>query len=477
MRNLTETLIPLLTTSCSSKCSLAFNIVRELLSNLVLVPITDLIADPNTINTLVILATNQKTSIIHKFDLNEKKNVELLKNFIKKSDEIFISEFQDGNDFFKDQEKLYNFMHFLRNKSMADVELLKFVLDVDHLNVELEKSFLQPSKVSELAVKSDTLLQNYNQNLCLNQKSQNIHMAYKAAKSLLEEKWKNDFYRSAEYYKLTYGDREAFITCKATAERDELGEQVSVQKLSTKIRNAMAMKAVDGIDESDIQVWDALDVVNSPNYYNSMTAKLRRERGQDLESFMSTFYHSIEQEADIGEDISAQLHAKTHRRMNSKHKNSLELYQNLFNIPQSSNQQYITSFVKTPSKSFLYFLAKIIKINPIILRVVTGIAQFLPDTNSLVLNTIRKLVNHLVNQEIVAYIIKQLQTEIFESKSHRYNQEELGERKKLAFERLENVRVDLFENLIFFQNPILNKHLVYSLLDVIVNEAFKLNYK
>lgn len=330
-------------------------------------------------------------------------------------------------------------------------------------------------KISEISSKLEMLFKHYREHLFRGKsaKPDNLQDAYNQAKSILEFKWRHGFYKSAEYFKLIYGDREVFNTSNPEKE-DNVGEQI---KLSTKIRNAMAMKAtaVDGIEEADIQVWDALDiaVANSPSYYNSMSVKLRRERGQDLENFMQTLFHSIEQEADLGEDISAILHAKGGIQRNSnKQKVALEMYQNLFNIPLSNQTQEFSSFVKTPIQSFLYFLAKVMKVHPILLRIVTGFLQLLPDSNSLVLITIRKLFNRLMSQEILARLIKYLQMELFESKSRRHTQQELNERKCIAFERLEKIRNGLSHNLKLLQNPVTNKHLVYSLLDVILIEAF-----
>lgn len=472
LRMLAENLIPLLCTSSNTKCRPAFDLVRELFSNMLLLPLTDLISDPATINMLVILATNPKTSKIPNFSPDDVENVELLENFIKSSDKNFQDGQSEGNEhFFKDQEKLYNFMHYLRNKSFSDVEILKFVLDVDHLNSEIARESSNPIKLTEFCCKAEELLKNY-QKICSKEKPKDLQEAYQEAKSILENKWKFDFYKSAEYYKLIYGEREIFITSKP--EKDEiLTDSISTQKLSTKIRNVMAMKvAVDGIEE-DIQVWDATDAtMTSPSYYNSMAVKLRKERGQDLENFMQTFYHSVEQEAEIGEDVSAQLFLKIHKRTNSKQKNVLELFQNLFNIPLIGQQQGTSSFVRTPTQSLLYFLAKILKVPNLILRILIGITSILPDSDSLVLMSIRKIVNRFINQEILAYLIDELKIKLFETKPTKTTQLELEGRKTLAFERLEKIRRGLSENLRLLQNPIFNKHLVYSLIDVIIIEGF-----
>lgn len=56
-------------------------------------------------------------------------------------------------------------------------------------------------------------------------------------------------------------------------------------------------------------VWDAftdeptLARDNPSNIYSSVTQKLRKERGQNLETFVTNFMQSIEPNTDIGEDV------------------------------------------------------------------------------------------------------------------------------------------------------------------------------
>lgn len=60
-------------------------------------------------------------------------------------------------------------------------------------------------------------------------------------------------------------------------------------------------------------VWDAFTDEpprdSSPNIYSSVTQKLRKERGQNLENFVASFMQSIEPNTDIGEDVIL-LHSK-----------------------------------------------------------------------------------------------------------------------------------------------------------------------
>lgn len=62
---------------------------------------------------------------------------------------------------------------------------------------------------------------------------------------------------------------------------------------------------VSGINFFKRQSLQIISSAGNNTIYSSMTQKLRKERGQNLDSFISTFMHSIEQSSstDIGEDV------------------------------------------------------------------------------------------------------------------------------------------------------------------------------
>lgn len=45
---------------------------------------------------------------------------------------------------------------------------------------------------------------------------------------------------------------------------------------------------------------------NNTTIYTSVTQKLRKERGQNLDTFITTFMQSVEQSTDLGEDVAEQ---------------------------------------------------------------------------------------------------------------------------------------------------------------------------
>lgn len=483
LRSLTENIIPFIFSSNNLNCKTSFTIVRELLTNWIFLQITDIIAEPDIINMLVILATNSNINTIK--ELKNRNEVEILENYTKlmeQSNESACEQSLDGN-FFNDQQKLYNFMQFLKTQNCKDVEILKFVLDVEHMNAELEKNnvICDPIKLSSLQQNSEKLLLLYRNDLFNGgdiDRPNDLIECYNHARKYLEHKWKYNFYKSADYYKYIYGDKEVKNTFKEVDEAASgYSSEISNQKLAARIRSAMSMKiAVDGIEEGDIQIFDALDVVNPISPFNSMAVRLRKEKGQDLDNFMKTLFQSIEQqETDFGEDI-IYTQNKLEKQRNKMKFGNIELYQNLFNITGQSSvstQITISSFIETPTQSLLYFLAEIVGFNEIILRTFTGILNYLPNSDKLICLSIRKIAEKLINQAIIAHLITELEEKIFDQKPKVHpTQKELNDRKILAMERLDKIKSGLSNNLVLLQNPVFNKQLVYCLLDTLIIEAF-----
>lgn len=100
--------------------------MREIIAGWVLLPLMDVLADPNIINHVTILAATYKSkSTAHESQLQEK--VEFLYNFsnkIKKSSALT----SDLKTIRKDTDLLYAFMQFLKKEN--SVHLLQFCLDV-----------------------------------------------------------------------------------------------------------------------------------------------------------------------------------------------------------------------------------------------------------------------------------------------------------------------------------------------------------
>jgi PXA domain len=477
LRQLSGRLLRILVSRSNYESKVIIDLMKEVVTCIVLLPLMDIVSDPGTINHLVILATNPKVQKVAVKKPSEKK-VTLLENFTKQF-EMKIGDDSDdlSGNFLMDQEKLYSFMQHLKSKNSADIELLKFYLDVEHLNAQLDV-ITDPYKLSELQQKSEKLLTFYQELLYRNEnvekKPKDLLEAHKEARKALDMKWKNDFYKSAEYFQLIYGDKENTYT------PDQAKTVVLQQKFSSKLKNVMTVRTgtVEGIEATEIPIWDALDhPLGHSSYYNSVAVKLRKERGQDLDNFMQSFFSSIEQEADIGEDV-ASTQTKEDENRNRRLPNILgnvELYKNLFNIPgQSKISQYsVDSHINTAVDSATYFLNSILNVHKIILRLAIGVLQFLPDSENIILELIRNFLHRIINESVLATLINDLEEKVFDTKpSIPASNEELLQRQQLAMARIENVNKNLGKTLSHLQNPILNKNLMYCLMDIIIVELF-----
>lgn len=465
------------------------NLLKEILSCSVLLPLTDVISDPATINLLVILATDPNVKLA--CPKSSGKKVVLLENFAKQFQmsiydvELVSDEQRMDRNFFRDQEKLYTFMQHLKSKSSADIDLLKFYLDVEHLNAELEKPNVigDPVALSLLQQKSEKLLKFYQFQLFLEYneatRPDDLLKAHAQARKILQEKWRNDFYKSAEYFQLIYGDRESSSYPQGASNYDVTDNAFENQKVALKLKNVIRTgNVVEGLEATEIPVWDALDhPLGSSSYYSSMTVKLRKERGQDLDNFMLAFFQSIEQDTDVGEDIAftqtQEEKFKTRLGVKLNHGKS-EVFKNLFNIPSAANQPQYSSVpvIDSAVDSAIYFLSSILNINKIILRLLKGLVSLLPDADNIVSQLLTRFLEKLLSQEVLAKLINELEEKIFEDPTNPPTQDEQKKRFELATSRLASVNKHSVKILSFLQNPVLNKHLAYCLLDTIAIELF-----
>lgn len=101
-------------------------LIREIIAGWVLLPLMDVLADPNIINYITVLAiTHKSKSTPH--ETHPQETVEFLHNFssrIKKSSALT----SDLKTIRKDTDLLYAFMQFLKRENA--VHLLQFCLDV-----------------------------------------------------------------------------------------------------------------------------------------------------------------------------------------------------------------------------------------------------------------------------------------------------------------------------------------------------------
>lgn len=486
LRTLAKNLMKILVTKNFMDCQVVTELLKEILSCCVLLPLMDILSDPATINQLVILATNTKT---HKKKVKSKGKVSLLEKFSKSfsATDKCLDDEENLENFLKSQEELYNFMQYLKNRNEIDIELLKFYLDVEQMNNELENSnvICDPKKLSDLQQKSERLLKLYQDKLYFTYSNDkkvpnDLNEAFEHAKKILQIKWRNEFCRSAEYFRLVYGDRENSSFNTPENSKIPISIEATNQKFSTKLKSAMTMKTetVEGLEAPEIPIFDAFDYSSShSSYLGPVAVKLRRERGQDLDNFMQTLFHSIDQDADLGEDIVSMQLKNDDRMMKRKplFLGNVDLFKNLFNITgQSKISQFTTVLqIKSNVDCVMHFLSSILKVHQVILRITKGVFNFFPDSNKIIHKSLEKVLKKSLDQVALAELIKELEVKLFnETYEAPASKEELNERQKLAMTRIVGVNRHLKRLHQHLQNPVLNKHLMYCLVDLLVTEVF-----
>lgn len=142
LRGVAKVLIPRLFTAENTSCKIFFNLIKELLTFWVLLPIMDVIADPNLINLLIIIATDKRAKdgtrkVGDAAKVQHCEKVKILDDFVGRS----LRKLECGvprdvmvpqEILWEDKDKLYYFMQFLIKE--GSVELLQFYLDVGKAN-------------------------------------------------------------------------------------------------------------------------------------------------------------------------------------------------------------------------------------------------------------------------------------------------------------------------------------------------------
>lgn len=214
LRAVSKYLLPRLSSNENLGSMVFFSLGRELLACWVLLPLMDVLSDPNWLNAVVIAATN-KTRITKKLTKNRiVENVMFLQNFVENNENVYRKEencrVNDDTAFLSDQHQLYMFMQFLKREGAVDI--LRFYLDVENLNNELQdpKVITDPTKLSVLHQQSEALLEVYKTMMKKDYKIpyETLVEAQDDVKKCLQGKWKAAFHLTPGYFQLIYGDRE-----------------------------------------------------------------------------------------------------------------------------------------------------------------------------------------------------------------------------------------------------------------------------
>lgn len=222
LRAIARCLLPRVCINQNLDSKVFFSLGRELLACWVLLPLMDVLANPNWLNTMIIEATDRRSpGTASKLKASTGEKVMFLANFIDRNNgedpanknSSGQQQQQTGSenaDFLTDQHQLYMFMQFLKREGAVDI--LRFYLDVDNLNAELmdPKITTDPAKLSSLQQQSETLLKAYQSMMERDFKKpvDTLAEAQEDVKNNLKVKWKRAFHLTPEYFRMVYGSRE-----------------------------------------------------------------------------------------------------------------------------------------------------------------------------------------------------------------------------------------------------------------------------
>lgn len=218
LRAVAKCLVPRLCQTDHFDSHVFFSLVRELFAGWALLPLMDVISDPNLINLLVIVATNRSKKLLK--SIGSEPRVVFLQRFVatdQPPSRAPASPSAGDAVILTDQTHLFAFMQFLKKEGAVDV--LHFFLDVDGLNADLmdPKVTTDPTKLSRLQQRSEQLLASWHamdvagaDEDAVDSKimAQSLAEAHEAARRLLHGKWQSLFHRTSEYFGLVYGGKE-----------------------------------------------------------------------------------------------------------------------------------------------------------------------------------------------------------------------------------------------------------------------------
>ncbi|KRT81497.1 hypothetical protein AMK59_5264 [Oryctes borbonicus] len=221
--------------------------------------------------------------------------------------------------------------------------------------------------------------------------------------------------------------------------------------------------------------------VDLENIYQSVAYKLRKEKGQHLDSFMNTFLASTGRVkpnkvewAEIGDELDNLMNLTlTQSCIPKTHHN--KVFGNNFNVTQRKMTESASSTFNPSgiAESLFYILKHTFKVSYSILKLYTAVCNVAQHAfESLCKMFIEKKIKSALSQNNLAVLIEQLE-------------EMLEERKVNAFAGLQNalphwlalLTGEDFKNgmknlLEILQNPLYNKQLAYNLLDIVITEFY-----
>nr|XP_032520492.1 sorting nexin-14-like [Danaus plexippus plexippus] len=303
LRCLSDTLLPYLLRPADCHNEVFRTLVRELVSWWVLLPMVDVLADPYTLNTLLLLVTGDDT--MAPLPITPDYKVEFLECFVRQSECVYSSRPRllrvQLEPLVQESGALYALLQYL--KTTPHLQLLQFYQDIKSFQTRILNPELTVSEQASLQREAEELFSRYRSSghheliqemeqlmkeggVRRLQTSRALYQAARQAHGALEKTMLPKFLHSEEFYKLLIGPRLPVGYQKQMTKRPE--DKQSMLKLGVRIKNALKQQVVDGqVLEmtSQLDEGESIENIDILQYLDSLAAE------DSLDQDLSTYFH------------------------------------------------------------------------------------------------------------------------------------------------------------------------------------------
>ncbi|KAL0872210.1 hypothetical protein ABMA27_004612 [Loxostege sticticalis] len=246
-------------------------LIREIFAGWVLLSLTDVLADPYILNTLIVLATGDET--MAQLPTTPNYKVEFLERFARHTESVYVQRPKllrvDLEWVIGDQEYFYAFMQHL--KATSHIHLLQFYKDIKLfqtklLNPELgagERAslhreacdiyelYLSPRSLSRVPLDATIAAEmkeilHADDSIKRLQTSRALYQAARQSHAILEKIMLPKFLHSEEYYKLVIGSRIPTGYQKQMTKKPQERLLQTALKLGNRLKGALRPQTIDG---------------------------------------------------------------------------------------------------------------------------------------------------------------------------------------------------------------------------------------
>ncbi|XP_049874699.1 uncharacterized protein LOC126372833 [Pectinophora gossypiella] len=309
LRAITNAIMPYLLKNNELENSVFRVLIREIFSGWVLLSLTDVLADPYILNTLIVLATGDET--MAQLPASPNYTVEFLETFVRQTDSVYSQRPRllrmDLETVISEQEHFYALMQYM--KTTSHIHLLQFYKDIKSFQTKILNPELAPDEVSALHAEAcdmyeryfatetvvpealrpfadelEQLLHSEPNSVKRLQTSRALYQAARHSHGELEKIMLPRFLHSEEFYKLLLGSRIPTGFHKHMTRKPQEKLLHSALKLGNRIKGALKSQAIDGqvldcFTNAEISDGDSVENMDILNFLDSIAAD---DREQDL---------------------------------------------------------------------------------------------------------------------------------------------------------------------------------------------------